>query len=105
MSLFFVPRKHLCNLCESFKNAPDNEELKRKFEEHEKDTILSRKSKEEDKSLADKNFVLSTFDLQAVLPSPTGGVLIFYYKSKINSYNFTICELGTENVECFFWHE
>jgi hypothetical protein len=105
MSLLFVPKKDLHNLCQSFTNVPDNEELKKKFEEHEKENILSQKSKEQDKSLVDNNFVLLTFDLQAVLPSPTGEVSIFYYKSKINSYNFTICELGMENVECFFWHE
>lgn len=30
---------------------------------------------------------------------------MFYYKSKLNSYNLTISELNLSNVECFFWHE
>lgn len=87
---FFIPKKDLCNLCESYKNAPDDADLKAKFEEHEREKVLSRQAKEYDKSLINNKFIVSAFDLQAVMPCPTGGISIFYYKSKINSYNFTI---------------
>lgn len=30
---------------------------------------------------------------------------MFYYKSKLNSFNFTISELNTGQTECYFWHE
>lgn len=103
---FFVPKKDLCNLCEAYKNDPDDVELKAKFDEHEREKILSRLAKENDKHLINnEKFIVSTFDLQAVMPCPTGDVSIFYYKSKINSYNFTVCQLGSDVVDCFFWNE
>ncbi|XP_053966877.1 uncharacterized protein LOC128868612 isoform X1 [Anastrepha ludens] len=102
---FFSPKKDLCNLCESYKNAPEVPGTKEKNEKHQEEKRLSRESKEQDKRCVGDNFVLATFDLQAVMPSPRGNLSIFYYKSKINSYNFTICEVGNDSVECFFWHE
>lgn len=55
------------------------------------------------------------FDLQAVLQSPRGDTSAFYYKSKLNSYNFTITLLNKKveaqmkdsytDVHCYFWNE
>lgn len=61
---------------------------------------------------------MKIYDLEAVLPSPRGDTSAFYYyKSKLNSYNFTIVELTKktpeenkkhppyDHVHCFFCNE
>ncbi|KAJ8946646.1 hypothetical protein NQ314_008818 [Rhamnusium bicolor] len=78
-----------CDLCETYKNAPDNEkiELKHKYEEHLEEKDLSRKEKESDKRRAeDGEMALAVYDLQAVLPVP-------------------ITELAKDTPKAFFWHE
>lgn len=107
---FFSPKKDQCELCTAYHNAQNEEKdtLKVKYSVHLKEKELSRAEKERDKELAkekDSHLVVGVFDLQAVLPSPRGEVSVFYYKSKLNSYNLTISELNLNNVECFFWHE
>lgn len=51
------------------------------------------------------NFVVAVYDLQAVLPAPRGNVSVFFYKSKINSYNLTVSKLNLDDVQCYLWHE
>ncbi|CAH1379272.1 unnamed protein product, partial [Tenebrio molitor] len=46
-----------------------------------------------------------SFDLQAVPPLPNGNVSTFYYKSKLNVYNFTIFNISEKNGFCYMWHE
>lgn len=104
---FFVPKKDQCELCAGFMNA-DNEEkaiLKEQYDKHQLEKQLSRIEKDKDKQKANGNYIVACYDLQAVLPAPRGDVSVFYYKSKINSFNFTISELNSDNVFCFFWHE
>lgn len=80
-----------------------------------KEKKLSRNEKHDDRfKIDDKNKVL-VFDLQAVLQSPRGDTSSFYYRSKLNSYNFTITLLNKKveaqmkdsytNVDCYFWNE
>jgi hypothetical protein len=69
---------------------------------------LSRQEKSEDKNQIDRLHKVVCFDLQAVLPTPRGEVSSFYYKSKLSTYNFTICELqqkGNGDVHSYMWHE
>ena len=87
------------NLYESYKNAPDDEELKAIFEEHEREKILSCQAKD-----CVNEIIVSMLDLQDVMPCTTGEVSVFYYKSKINCYNFSVCRLGSD-VEYYFWIE
>lgn len=104
---FFTPKKDQCELCTSFQNAvgEDKEKFREKYEIHQREKELSRKEKDEDKKKSNKNFIVSVYDLQAVLPAPRGDVSVFYYKSKLNSFNFTISELNTGQTECYFCHE
>lgn len=71
------------------------------YNEHLQEKELSRQEKELDK--VEPN--VACYDLQAVMPLPKGFVSSFYYKSKLNCYNFTITDLKTNNVECYFWTE
>lgn len=83
---FFTPKKDQCELCTSFQNAvgEDKEKFREKYETHQREKKLSRKEKDEDKKKSNTNYIVSVYDLQAVLPAPRGDVSVFYYKSKLN---------------------
>ncbi|CAG9771463.1 unnamed protein product [Ceutorhynchus assimilis] len=105
---FFNPKKDQCDLCESYKNSEENEKknLENKYQEHLNEKILSREEKEKDKIRAkDGEITLAVYDLQAVLPVPIGQTSAFFYKSRLNCYNFTITEIANDRTKSFFWHE
>jgi hypothetical protein len=68
---------------------------------------LARLEKNNDKetALTNKQIMFCSFDLQAVPPLPNGNVSTFYYKSKLNVYNFTIFNISEKNGFCYMWHE
>lgn len=104
---FFVPKKDRCELCVSYENADGSgkEKLYEKYTSHLEEKNLSRLEKDIDKSKVSADYIVAVYDLQAVLQTPKGEVSVFYYKSKLNSFNFTISELGSDHTECFLWHE
>lgn len=107
---FFKPKKDLCQFCESYKNKDYAERLDVEIEymRHHEEKNIARTEKEEDKTKISKNYRVACFDLQAALPTPKGEVSTFYYKSKLSTYNFTICDLnkkGLGTVNCYIWHE
>lgn len=107
---FFIPKKDQCQKCAAYDNA--GEEERRGMEEdylcHQRQKDLSRKEKQEDKDKICEKYLVACFDLQATLPTPRGNVSTFYYRSKLSTYNFTVCDLqkkGQGNVVCFMWYE
>lgn len=89
----FVPRKDQCDECEAYKNAVDKEPLLAKHELHLEEKNLSRLELQKDIEkckIIDNHSIIAIFDLQAVLPCPVGQSSAFFYKSKINCYNFTV---------------
>ncbi|KAJ8915389.1 hypothetical protein NQ315_008276 [Exocentrus adspersus] len=104
---FFVPKKDQCSLCYQYNTSNDDgkKDLQHDYEEHLKEKVLSREEKGKDKSLVSDNLVVVCFDMQAVLQVPKGEISIFYYKSKLNTMNFTITEIGTNVTNCYVWHE
>lgn len=104
---FFKPKKNLCDLCEQYKLASDEEKnnLKISFEDHILNTTLARNIKKADKERAeiDPKFCVAVFDLQKVLTSPQSEVSSLYYKRKFSSYNFTIYDIGQKQWYCFMW--
>lgn len=104
---FFVPKKDMCEVCTAYANAEETQKLqmKEKYDTHMLEKQMSREEKEGDKKKVTDNFIVSCYDLQAVLPLPKGEVSSFYYKSKINAFNFTITELNKDFSECFVWNE
>ena len=101
---FFIPKKDQCELCTAYENS-DKKEKNQEHEDHLKEKELSRKEKEKDKSDSDPSTIVCTYDLQAALPTPRGEVSVFYYKSKLSTYNLTIYELKTKQGFCYVWHE
>ncbi|CAH0591687.1 unnamed protein product [Chrysodeixis includens] len=105
---FFIPRKDQCDVCEAFKNAVDKEPLMSSYKLHQEEKSLSRIEKKQDIDECkkpDSNSIVAIFDLQAVLPCPIGQSSAFFYKSKLNCYNFTVSDIKINKTFCFFWHE
>lgn len=104
---FFVPRKDMCNFCFKF-NQSSNEEkekLKLEFENHQKEKNLCRTEKINDKAKSSKTFIVCCYDMQAVMQIPKANSSIFYYKSKLNTMNLTISDIGQDETLCYVWHE
>ncbi|XP_060809417.1 uncharacterized protein LOC132903927 [Amyelois transitella] len=104
---FFTPKKDRCEDCVAYENAlqPDKEKLEEKYISHLKEKELSRAEKLRDKEFISENNIVACYDMQAMLQVPRGDVSSFYYKSRLNCMNFTICELKADNTDCFFWNE
>nr|CAI5867036.1 unnamed protein product [Callosobruchus analis] len=98
-------KKDQCDFCVGFHNSIDEEKknLQTEYDLHIEAKELSRQEKEKDKRSVDK--VTAVFDLQAALPCPQADSSKFYYVSKLNTYNLTICELQSTETNCFIWHE
>lgn len=104
---FFTSRRDRCELCDAYENATGKakEKLENRYLLHLEEKDLLKKEKEQEKKRANSDYIVSIYDLQAVIPTPRGTVSVFYYKSKLNCYNFTVSELKTGLTECYFWHE
>lgn len=92
---FFMPKKDQCDLCESYRNALDKSGLEEDFKKHQTEKELSRIEKSLDKEKAEKSEIhLAVYDLQAVLPVPMGQTSTFFYKSRLNCFNFTVSSIN-----------
>lgn len=106
--IFFKPKKDRCELCVRYENAQGNaneNDIKVEYFKHIEEKNLSRIEKEADKSNVGPDNIVAIYDLQAVLQLPRGNTSIFYYKSKLNTLNFTISHIGNDKTDCFYWHE
>ncbi|XP_049693296.2 uncharacterized protein LOC126053898 [Helicoverpa armigera] len=107
---FFRPKKDLCDQCVAYENAPaqEKEKLYASYKVHQEEKSLSRIEKDRDmKECQDPQStnIVCTYDLQAVLPCPLGNSSAFFYKSRLNCYNFTISNAKDRETKCYFWHE
>lgn len=106
---FFKPKKDLCDLCHAYENSTteEKEKLEKEYSLHRENRTKARKAKDEDKerALTDQHFIAATFDLQKALPVPKSDVGLAYYKLKLQTYNFSIFNLGTNDGTCYMWHE
>ncbi|XP_072394907.1 uncharacterized protein [Diabrotica undecimpunctata] len=114
---FHQPKKDQCDQCLQYANSNNEQKksLQVLYDLHHEEKILCRNEKKEDRKLIHENNKVVVFDLQATLQSPQGSTSAFYYKSKLNSYNFTMAELtkkeergknlSYEKVHCYFWSE
>lgn len=104
---FFIPKKDRCELCVSYENSSDKEKLEMEgsYTTHLREKKLSREAKSQDKRMVSPTYVVACYDLQAVLTTPRGDVSVFYYISKLATYNLSVCELVSGLSTCFVWHE
>ena len=99
---FHVPKKDQCNICVSYNRGVSDgsitENEKIKYNEHQQMKMRAREEKKKDKEHAkiSKDIFKATSDLQAVLQTPCSIVSQIYYMRKLNCYNLSIYNLGSE---------
>ena len=92
---FFIPKKDQCDLCTSYENCDDDgkKKIQTQYDTHLTQKEFSREEKDRDKERIHKgeeNLVMAIYNLQAIMPCPYGQSSRFYYKSRLNCYNFTV---------------
>lgn len=100
----FKHRKDQCNVCLSYKYGNCTQEA---YDEHIQRKQEAQEEKKLDKRLAedDDQVLVVTVDLQQVLLAPKLFANASYFKTKLCCHNFTVYDLATRKVECYFWHE
>jgi len=99
----FSPRKDQCDLCCQYKagNLSDNS-----FNAHRKKKDEARAQKEADKkSAVEKQCYTLCCDLMAVKLVPQLQASSLYYKMKLAVHNFTVYNLETHDVICYWFDE
>ncbi|KAE8742503.1 hypothetical protein FOCC_FOCC011969 [Frankliniella occidentalis] len=92
---FFKPKKDQCSLCSIMRNKSNTrqirEDKKAVWVEHVKNKNKARalKAKDVAESMTDKKVVACSFDLRKQLSCPKSEDGAYYYRSKLNVYNFT----------------
>ena len=96
---FFQPKKDRCDLCCSYEVGQVSEA---DMAEHNAKKLAAREAKNQDKSEENPNHSVWTMDVQAVLICPRLNASALYYKTKLASHNFTMFNVKTKEVKCFF---
>ncbi|CAG9765834.1 unnamed protein product [Ceutorhynchus assimilis] len=99
----FSPKKDQCNTCFSYKYNNIEES---KWKTHIENKNKAREEKIKDKKLAEEGkCIVLTMDLQAVKLSPYVPAGKLYFKTKLCCHNFTIYDLATRDVTCYWFSE
>ena len=100
----FSPKKDQCDICCAHETGNISEET---YEGHilKKDLVRAEKAMDKETALVDGKTVALTIDLQAVLLTPAILASAVYYKTKLCCHNFTVHDMTSKNVCCYFWHE
>ena len=100
----FIPRKDQCDKCTAAKmgNLPNDE-----YETHKNQKDQAQQAKKTDKDIAkdDPTTSVWTMDMQCVLLSPKTEASCMYYKTKLQTHNFTLYDLTTNDGYCYVWDE
>ncbi|CAH0682478.1 unnamed protein product [Chilo suppressalis] len=105
---FYHPKKDQCDKCHAFFcNKEPTDTQKREQDLHMQRKNFCRTVKAADKAEAERNssIIVATFDMQKILTCPFGNVSIFYYKRKLNLYNFTVYDVAQKSGYCYMWTE
>ncbi len=80
---------------------------KKKQELHIKSKESARAEKARDRELAitDSSYDVITFDLQAVLNTPSIQTGLLYYSRKLSVYNLTVYSIASKKGYCYVWDE
>nr|XP_047135348.1 uncharacterized protein LOC124812567 [Hydra vulgaris] len=99
----FQPKKDACDLYCSYKTGNITEQ---EYLQHVSRKELARQEKSFDKIAAKNGTIhITTADLQAVKICPYLKVSALYFKTKLMVHNFTIYNLGTNKVKCYWFDE
>lgn len=99
----FKPKKDQCDTCVQHKVGQLSDE---DWGNHirNKEKARTEKQKDKDEALAGNCIVLAA-DLQAVKLAPCLKASALYYKTKLCVHNYTIYNLKTHSVVCYWWNE
>ena len=84
------------------------------YSEHQLKKDRANKEKRKDKDIpinctkegyVGPKTLVTTMDLQAVLPAPALQASALYYKQKLAVHNFVVYNLATHDIQCYLWHE
>ncbi|XP_011193975.2 uncharacterized protein LOC105219498 [Zeugodacus cucurbitae] len=102
---FFAPKKDLCAQCEAYTDMTAAEKLSYKaiHENHLQESNFAQEAKRKD--IENENAVVAVYNWQAIMQLPKGEASTYYYKSKINVFNFTVYNMKTNNCQCYVWDE
>lgn len=99
----FQPKKDACDQCCAHKAGNVSDE---QYAKHIELKNLARGQKTLDKEAAQKGMIHAlTADLQAVKLCPSLNASALYFKTKLAVHNFTIYNLGTNGVTCYWFDE
>lgn len=99
----FIPRKDQCDLCCQY-NAGNLSEISYNAHRKKKDEVKAQK--EVNKSLAEgKQCYTLCCDLMAVKLVPQMQASSLYYKMKLAVHNFTVYDMETHDVMCYWFDE
>ena len=80
--------------------------MQESYDRHRRECELSRQAKTIDSNRAkQKECITACYDMQSILPTPSGDISQFYYKRRLSTYNFTIYNMGNGTGFYFIWHE
>ncbi|CAC5424332.1 unnamed protein product [Mytilus coruscus] len=105
------PKKAQCSICTVYYEKKQQGELddddEEQFVRHQRNKESSRgqKSKDKQRAKTDKSFVVSTFNLEAVLPNSCSMVGDLYSKRCMSTYNLSFYSLGDGKGTCYLWDE
>ena len=110
------PRTDVCDTCFSLEamirsardKGKDYTELEQKLKLHKKkaDIAYLEMNEAKDKNIWDpKEWTIICMDLQQTHMCPKTAVGSFFYKRKLNIYNFCICDVKTKEPYFYMWEE
>ena len=100
----FHPKKDLCDTCCAH-DAGTIEEDEYASHIKKKEGARASKQKDKDKAQNEGNIKVITVDLQSLLLCPKLNASCLYYKTKLSCHNYTVFDLASRSVVCYFWHE
>jgi hypothetical protein len=100
----YKPKKDMCDLCTGYKAGTVDEV---EYTAHIAKKTEAQNSKAADKETGKTNSKVKvvTVDLQSLLLCPQLNASCLYYKTKLSCHNYTIYDLVTKDVVCYFWNE
>ncbi|KAK6186042.1 hypothetical protein SNE40_008154 [Patella caerulea] len=100
----YVPKKDQCDTCIAYQTKNISEE---EYNSHieKKEAAREEKGRDKERALEDKSLLMLTLDLQALLMCPKLEASALYYKTKLGCHNYTIFNVATRQVKCYFWFE
>lgn len=100
---FQQPKKDRCDKCIMYEVGNLSEQ---EYKNHTDKKNRARLEKEQDKTKAiEGTSIVLTMDVQAVKVCPSLNASALYYKTKLCCHNFTIYDLGSHEVTCYWFNE